>query len=108
MFPGDSLHHRGMAPPRTAIKKLKWWLKSRFEREFKDCGDTLNHGFQIDVTDCGILAANTAAHDVFNDVVWTVERKIEERVQWFLTLSKAHMCEVGDEKTHILVILTRP
>src|SRR5258708_37860457 len=40
-YSGDSLNHRGMEPPKVAIKKLKWWLDARFQRKYKDCGDEL-------------------------------------------------------------------
>ena len=83
-----------MEPPRFAIKKLKWWLEAHFQGKYKDCGDQLVHGNQEDITDCGILAANTAVHDLFNDPLWTVAGKMKERTQWFLTLSRAHMAEV--------------
>ncbi|KAF9459537.1 hypothetical protein BDZ94DRAFT_1381618 [Collybia nuda] len=88
---GDSLSHRGMAPPKQATKKLKWWLGKRFNSAFVDLGDSLEHGSQEDGTECGLLATNTAAHETFHDTLWTCERKILERVEWFNKLFKAHI-----------------
>jgi hypothetical protein len=50
---GDSLSHKGMKPlvPKEAIRKIQWWLKSRFNRVFKELGDELQHGDQEDYTD---------------------------------------------------------
>lgn len=70
------------------------WLKKRFGKEFEVTGDSLGHGNQEDGTDCGILAANTAAHDIFGDKLWTVGQKMLQRAQWFVKLSTSHMDEV--------------
>jgi len=59
------------------------------------------HGRQEDFTDCGILAANTAAHDIFNDQIWTPETKPVERMKWFLALARIHMKDV-----RVFIVLT--
>ena len=84
-----------MPPPKIAMKKIQWWLKARFGKEFKDLGDSLEHGLQDDYTSCGILTSNTVAHDVFGDEIWTCENKFLERVKWFVILSEAHINDVG-------------
>lgn len=66
----------------------------RFGKPFKNTGDSLAHGRQEDFTDCGMLTANTAAHNIFNDELWTKDRKNVERARWFITLSEAHIKEV--------------
>lgn len=88
---GDSLSHRGMAPPKHTIKKLQWWLGKRFNNSFVNLGDDLEHGSQEDGTECGLLATNTAAREMFHDTLWTCERKILERVEWFNKLCNAHI-----------------
>ncbi|GLB42721.1 hypothetical protein LshimejAT787_1201700 [Lyophyllum shimeji] len=92
---GDSLAHKGMAAPKDLIRKLQWWLKKRIGRQFKEMGDQLEHGRQEDWTDCGVISPNTAAHEVFNDELWTCERKVHERLRWFLTLCRAHIEDVN-------------
>jgi hypothetical protein len=83
-----------MAPPKVITKKLQWWLKKRFHRAFVELGDDLEHGWQEDGTECGLVTTNTAAHEMFNDVLWTCERKTVERVEWFNRLWKAHIEDV--------------
>jgi hypothetical protein len=83
-----------MPPPKGIIKKLQWWLRKRFRGPFKDCGDTLEHGLQEDGTECGIVAPNTAAREVFRDELWTTDRKVFERANWFCKLSAAHVKDV--------------
>lgn len=83
-----------MEAPKEVVKKLQWWLKQRFKKEFADCGDQLEHGLQDDGFSCGIITTNTAAHDIFNDQLWTPKRKAVERVQWFMTLCQKHMEDV--------------
>jgi hypothetical protein len=63
---GDLLAHKGMPAPKMVVKKLQWWLKHRFGKTFKVIGNQLEHGKQ-DWTDCGVISANTAAHEVFRD-----------------------------------------
>lgn len=92
---GDSLSHMGLRAPKEIIKKLQWWSKKRLGIQLKDLGDELEHGQQKDVTDCGIVAYNTAAHKIFEDPLWTGEKKGDERVQWFVTLTMKHINEVS-------------
>jgi hypothetical protein len=94
LFEGDSLVHKGMPPPKATLKQVQTWLKKRFGKEFKNTWDSLAHGDQEGFIDCGILASNTAAHDIFGDALWTYERKAIERVQWFIRLSKTHIEDV--------------
>lgn len=78
------------------MKKIQWWLKHLFRAIFKDQGNTLSHGIQRDFTDCGILCANTAAREIFeNEILWKPKRKRLERVVWFNTLVKKHIDEVS-------------
>lgn len=84
-----------MPAPKAIIRKLQWWLKCRFGEKFKDIGNQLGHGKQEDWTDCGIVSANTAAHELFRDEeLWTVEKKQLERVAWFVKLCRAHIDDV--------------
>jgi hypothetical protein len=84
-----------MPAPKAIVQKLQWWIKHRFGEKFKDVGNQLEHGKQEDWTDCGIISANTAAHELFSDeAVWTVEKKQHERVAWFVKLCRAHIKDV--------------
>ncbi|KAM6488976.1 hypothetical protein JOM56_015612 [Amanita muscaria] len=51
-------------------------------------GDCLNHGIQDDWFSCGIILANTISHAVFGDTLWTPQRAVSDRIQWFLTLAQ--------------------
>ena len=84
-----------MPAPNAIIRKLQWWLKQRFGAKFKDIGNQLEHGRQEDWTDCGIVSANTAAHELFGgEALWAVETKQLERVAWFVKLCRAHIDDV--------------
>lgn len=80
-----------MPPPKDALKYIQSWLKKRFGSTYKDMGDSLSHGDQDNFTDCGILAANTAAHDIFSDDLWNPEAKVLHRLHWFIKLSESHI-----------------
>ncbi|KAG6819326.1 hypothetical protein H0H93_012927 [Arthromyces matolae] len=93
---GDSLAHKGMPQPKAMIQKIQLWLKKRFRGPFKDLGDAMEHGQQDDYTDCGIVSANSAANEIFHDCpLWTPERKVAERIEWFIALCKAHVTDVN-------------
>lgn len=79
MLQGASLVHQGIAAPTDILKKIQWWTKERFGSKFSILGDELKHGNQNNWTDCGIVAANTAAQKIFGSVIWTDSRKEEER-----------------------------
>ena len=80
-----------MPPPNDIIKYILSWIKKRFGDTYKDAGNSLSHGEQDDFTDCGILAANTAAHDIFGDSLWNPDTKGLHRVHWFVRLSETHI-----------------
>ena len=83
-----------MPPPKAIIRKLQWWLRKWFHGPFKDCGDALEHGLQEDGIECGIVAPNTAAQEVFHDELWTTDQKVFEHAHWFCKLSAAHVEDV--------------
>ena len=85
------LERKGTPAPKDALKSMQSWLKKRFGSTYKNAGDMLLHGDQDNFTDCGILAANTAAHDILADKVWSPEMKALHRVTWFVNLSEAHI-----------------
>ena len=79
------------------IRKLHWWSEERFGIKLKDLGDALLHGMQDNWTDCGIIAVNTAIHEILNSQpLWTSQRKQVERVCWFLTLLHRHVLDVSE------------
>jgi len=84
-----------MPPPKEIMRKLRWWIEKRFNKVFKELGDELTHGKQEDGTECGILTANTIAHEVFRDTLWTTGRKEVERVGWFNALTDVHIADVS-------------
>lgn len=80
-----------MPAPKDALKSIQSWLKKRFGSTYQNTGDMLSHGNQDNFTDCGILAANTAAHDIFADKLWSPATKALNRAMWFVNLSEAHI-----------------
>lgn len=63
--------------------------------EFKNLGpNALKHGRQADWTDCGILVANTIAHDIYGGEIWTTKHKTFAQVRWFVNLCDAHLKDV--------------
>ncbi|KAG7095522.1 hypothetical protein E1B28_006260 [Marasmius oreades] len=88
---GDSLAHEGIQPPKNVLKKLKWWLDNQFGGCFEIVGDSLEHGRQDDYIVCGLLAVNTIAHRALGEPLWTLSRKVWDRVNWFNVLCKAHI-----------------
>ena len=47
------------------------------------------HGKQKDTFNCGLTTANTIAHYIFKTPLWTPDRAVLERVQWFLHIFRA-------------------
>ncbi|KAF6746318.1 hypothetical protein DFP72DRAFT_1017300 [Ephemerocybe angulata] len=90
----DSLSHKQAPEPRSVIKQINLWLQERFSPEFRCDGNELPHGNQEDATECGIVATNAIAHDVFNDDLWTPSHKVGDRVQWFNYFAKTHISDV--------------
>lgn len=87
-----------MSPPKVAMKVIRSWTKKTFGVEYKNKGDALVHGNQNNYTDCGILAANTVAHDIFGDELWVPGNQTLERLRWFLCLGNLHI-------EHVCIIL---
>lgn len=83
-----------MAKLKDAIKLIQNWLKKTVGSAFKVTGDSLAHGNQEDVTNCGILAANTAAHEVFGDPLWSPSKKILACATWFVQMCSLHIDDV--------------
>ena len=53
----------------------------------EDIGNALRHGNQTDSFNCGIVAINTIAHNVLDADLWTPEKAVRERAEWFLKLA---------------------
>lgn len=64
--------------------QLRLWLGARFDLDPDDEGDIMRHGKQKDTFNCGLTTANTIAHRIFKTPLWTPDRAVLERVQWFL------------------------
>ncbi|KAJ7915715.1 hypothetical protein B0H13DRAFT_2324107 [Mycena leptocephala] len=85
---GDPLKMPGK--PQEIINKTLWWLKGRFNKHFKCMGDTLPCGCQNDAISCGVIAVNTMSHNILGDDVWTLSRKLQDRINWFNILCEQH------------------
>jgi len=65
------------------------WLTVRFRLDPRNEGDIMHHGKQMDTFNCGPAMANTISHYLFKKPLWTPDRAILERVQWFLNIFHA-------------------
>lgn len=78
---GDSLTFS--QPPKTELQALTAWLNSWSSARFADKGNTLAHGIQGDTNSCGIFAANTIMHAVFQNDLLTAGDVAFQRIRWF-------------------------
>ncbi|KAM6495644.1 hypothetical protein JOM56_008350 [Amanita muscaria] len=83
---GDPLFGQYGAPTKFMRNLLKWLNTIGVNCTIQ--GDCLNHGAQRDWFSCGIIFANTISHAVFGDTLWTPQRAVSGRIQWFLTLAQ--------------------
>ncbi len=67
---------------------LRLWLSTRFDLDPEDGIDAMIHGKQDDTFNCGPASANTIAHQVFGEPLWTPDTAVSHRIQWFLHLSR--------------------
>lgn len=65
---------------------LRKWLKIQFRLDPENLGDIMIHGTQTDTFNCGPAAASTISHHTLGTDLWTPERAVLERVQWFLKI----------------------
>ncbi len=85
---GDSLAHQS-SPHRKFMLHLRLWLSTCFGLDPEDGIDSMRHGKQNDSFSCGPTSANTIAHGIFNDPLWTPATATIQRIRWFLCLSQA-------------------
>lgn len=90
---GDSLF-KEHPPPITLIAATQKWLHARFKGPFKELGDSLSHGIQADGISSLICSANTIAHGVFGDTLWSADYCSNTRVEWFSTLIQPRIVTV--------------
>lgn len=67
---------------------LRLWLATCFDLDPEDGIDAMIHGKQNDTFNCGLTSANTIAHQIFGEPLWTPQTAVSHRVQWFLHLSQ--------------------
>jgi len=73
--------------PTAFVKGAQRWLQTRLQIHAEDVGDVLHHGNQNDSFNCGIVAINTIAHNILDVDLWTPEKAVRERAEWFLKLA---------------------
>lgn len=53
-------------------------------------------GIQFDDHSCGIITINTIEHGVLGVILWLPQRKIMERVKWFVRLARGMQTKDDD------------
>ncbi|KAH7904197.1 hypothetical protein BJ138DRAFT_1107029, partial [Hygrophoropsis aurantiaca] len=95
---GDSLIGHS-CPPNEFIQMLISWLEPTFGGPFTTLGDALKHGEQKDSFSCGIVTANTIAHAVFADKLWSPDNRDQERVDWFVATVHTYLQKNSTKKS---------
>lgn len=72
---GNSLAHKS-SPHQKFLANLQLWLKIHFGIDAVDQGDSMTHGKQNDTFNCGPVSANTIAHHIFDDALWSPETAV--------------------------------
>lgn len=91
-FPADSLYamKKGSGAPIKFIASLQTWLKTSFQKRFKNLGNCLEHAVQDDSYSCGILTANTIAHAILDHPLCDSVYTVEERLKWFIRFASLY------------------
>lgn len=84
---GDSLAPNSQLP-RWIVQAVWKWLSDQFGGKFVDSGDYLEHGDQVDHNSCGIILINTIAGATLQHPIWTQEKAIMARLEWFGRFTK--------------------
>lgn len=83
---GDTLQN--FSPPKAIVDCLQRWIKLQFSENFKWVGKkTVAHGIQQDTFSCIPGAANMIAHGIWGDEIWSTDKRMLDRVQWFVNLT---------------------
>ncbi|KAJ3780264.1 hypothetical protein GGU10DRAFT_279690 [Lentinula aff. detonsa] len=82
--------------PKDLLAHLTKWFGVEFSKKFQapNPGNLLEHGIQNDFYNCGLVAVNAIEHDLWNDGLWTSEKKVHYRVRWFNTLAEVSLGQV--------------
>ncbi|KAJ3564561.1 hypothetical protein NP233_g8221 [Leucocoprinus birnbaumii] len=81
----------------AGIEELQDWIRNtkpptRSQGNYR-VSTGLAHSQQDDATSCGILCANTAAHNLLGFELWSSGRKVFERLRWYVNLTSLHARE---------------
>jgi hypothetical protein len=87
-YTGDSRSdQKTFEAPLKMLQSLQKWLWYAFGRRFREAGNCMAHGRQLDWHSCGIIAPNTIAHAVMGTPLWEQRHYILERIRWFVRLA---------------------
>ena len=78
---------------------LERWLKTNFQRSFKNLGQTLPIGTQKDAISCGICVLNALEHALLGAPLFTDDRRNLLRVQYFTNITKLLLDHVSPAYT---------
>lgn len=89
---GDSLFSK-REKPNLFIRCLRSWLRKQFGRDFVLKENALRCGKQLEGNCCGVIVANSIAHDSLGDDLWVQANAAIERARWFLRLAELELAE---------------
>ncbi|KAJ3765163.1 hypothetical protein FB446DRAFT_795330 [Lentinula raphanica] len=85
---GDMLPN--FSPPKAIADHLRRWIKLKYGQNFEWVGKaTVAHGTQEDAISCIPGTANMISHGIWGDELWTDEKKMLDRVRWFVRLTQS-------------------
>ncbi|KAJ7055055.1 hypothetical protein C8F01DRAFT_1234841 [Mycena amicta] len=94
---GDSLQH---ARPLVLFSELQKWLKNDVGLKTLKTSNNLPCGSQHDGVNCGVIAANTIAHNVLGDEMWHQIHARTYRLRAFCTLAES-ILHIEDDDEHL-------
>ncbi|KAF9039557.1 hypothetical protein BDP27DRAFT_1431579 [Rhodocollybia butyracea] len=84
-LPGDTL--KDFSAPKAVADCIQRWIKLQFGESFQWVGKLVVHGIQQDAISCIPGTANTIAHGIWGDKLWSMGKRMLDCVQWFVSLT---------------------
>ncbi|KAF9065054.1 hypothetical protein BDP27DRAFT_1425230 [Rhodocollybia butyracea] len=82
---GDTL--KDFSAPKAVADCIQRWIKLQFGESFQWVGKLVVHGIQQDAISCIPGTANTIAHGIWGDKLWSMGKRMLDCVQWFVSLT---------------------
>ncbi|KAE9383389.1 hypothetical protein BT96DRAFT_951391 [Gymnopus androsaceus JB14] len=110
---GDTLPN--FSAPKAIADSLQRWIKLQFSKNFKWVRKKMvAHGIQRDTFSCIPGLANMIARAIWGDELWSMDKRMLDRVQWYVNLTPSDLPPSNDdamnvdEPSSVLQTRTRP